>query len=641
MNETSLYLYIFSGPHLGAKIALSEGKYIIGSDDSADIVFFNQNSSKDFAIAPRHASINVSIEREVLTIVNPENPNEELIEVPEEILQEFSEEVLDDLPKENTQAEEIAEESSIDKADDLEAPQQKELGKIISVNVTINAIDGTIYQELGGEAQESFDIEKGEAFYIASTCMVWNLPDQVQETIIPKLASNVANLEAGEEADSNENVENDNLVANSQAQSENEVANEDTSEIDKIEKRNFIKTALFSGVVALGLLALSIGIEPQKGNIISEIDYLNAKLAESHITNIDVIQQIINGTESILLEGYVNSENERQQIQSLARSLQYPVYLSVEVQNDLLRAVQDSFALYGIFPSLYIEDTNLHVDAYIQDTLLEEAAFATLNKDITNLPTIKRNIIHEIELSQLINEKLTVDGIHNANTEYGKGVIAIMGEFTSTDKVNIHNGMNEIIDTIKIPLLYSLSHSVSTQTLANTQNTGVDVSTTTGQSVSTVVESIDEDSPDGHSLISVNPNTVNFGDQVGSIEFVNEYGETVVIQSNELQNTVSSVGSTVNPHTGNVTIRANRTNRPQANNPARLSAVIVPTKPITISGLKINSIHNGNIPFLTTNEGQRLFVGAFLPNGFTLEKIESSQISIRKGTQRVTISLDR
>ncbi len=628
MNETSLYLYIFSGPHLGAKIALSEGKYIVGSSDNADIVFFDQNSSKDFAIAPRHASINVHIEREVLKISDPENPNEELVEVPDEILQEFSDDVLQDIPK-NEASSQVEQD-----IENLDSSQEK-LGKILSISLTVNAIDGNIYQELGGESLDSFTIERGEAFYIASTCMVWNLPDQVQEAILPKLATNAASLEEGEDSVNAEANQNDNLVASVQNSTENEVVAEDTSEAEKLEKKNFIKTAFFSGVVALGLIALSVGIETDKGNITNEINYLNTRLADSKIENINVIQQIINGSESILLEGYVSSEGERQQIQSLARSLQYPVYLSVEVQNDLLRAVQDSFALYGIFPSLYIEDSNLHVDAYIQDPLLEEAAFATLNKDISDLPAIKRNIVHELELSQLINEKLTVDGIHNADTEYGKGVIAIMGEFTPTDKQNIHKGMNEIIDTIKIPLHYSLSHSVSTQTLANTQNSGIDLSTSAAQSVATVVEEVEE-SVDGHSLISVNPNTVNFGDQIGTIEFVNEYGETVIIQTDSIQ---QPTGSTVNPETGNITIRANRA--PVQRSTQQRSATVVPTKPITISGLKINSIHTGNIPFLTTSEGQRLFVGAFLPNGFTLEKIERSQISIRKGTQRVTISLDR
>ncbi len=675
MKETALYLYIFSGPHLGAKIALSEGKHIIGSDDSSDIVFFNQNSSKDFAIAPRHASINVQIEREVLTVQSNENPEEQLEEIPEEILNELPSEILDDIKEENINEifEEVVEEK----------------GKIISITVTVSSIDGSIYQELGADALESFVAEKSEAFYIASTCMVWNLPDQVQETILPKLASNVSYSEENENSqETDETKQNDNEVAPTLEDADNEVAKARAIEEAKQEKKKFIRKAALSGLVAIGLLTLSIAYEPQNDNIGLEVNYLTAQLAEEKIENVELFQQIINGKESILIQGYVNNESERQKIQTLARRLQYPVYISVEVQNDLLRAVQDSFALFGIYPSLYIKDSELHVDAYIQDSLLEEAAFATLNKDITDLPTIKRNVIHEIELSQLIDEKLTVDGIHNADTQYGKGVISILGVFTPTDKKNIHTSMNEIIDKLSIPLHYSLSHSVAAQSLANSLSTGID-DLSSNNSVTTTVEQVEGDQ-DLRSLISVSPNSINFGDQIGSIEFVNEYGENVsltqsygqeaqnlsssikALNQNQIQSIISGKPENLSKELLDIQSRLNAMSQDQAqsleqiikrlqnereitangnlklSNKARVnytntkkSNTVVPIKPITISGLKINSIHNGNIPFLTTSEGQRLFVGAFLPNGFTLEAIASSQISIRKGTQRVTISLDR
>ncbi len=50
----AIRLRVFSGPHLGAEIILTEGEHLIGSDDSCDIILF------DGLVAPRHAIVRVS-----------------------------------------------------------------------------------------------------------------------------------------------------------------------------------------------------------------------------------------------------------------------------------------------------------------------------------------------------------------------------------------------------------------------------------------------------------------------------------------------------------------------------------------------------------------------------------------------------
>lgn len=49
---SSICLYVFSGPHLGACVELTEGSWVVGSDDACDIILTG--------LAPRHAVLDIS-----------------------------------------------------------------------------------------------------------------------------------------------------------------------------------------------------------------------------------------------------------------------------------------------------------------------------------------------------------------------------------------------------------------------------------------------------------------------------------------------------------------------------------------------------------------------------------------------------
>ena len=52
-------LRIFSGLHIGAEIELTEGVYVIGTDDSCDLIL------SDSSLKARHAALRVSVSGEV------------------------------------------------------------------------------------------------------------------------------------------------------------------------------------------------------------------------------------------------------------------------------------------------------------------------------------------------------------------------------------------------------------------------------------------------------------------------------------------------------------------------------------------------------------------------------------------------
>ena len=55
MNPGYLLLRIFSGPHMGAELVLPMGTYLVGGDDSCDIIL------QDSTLAPRHATLEVAL----------------------------------------------------------------------------------------------------------------------------------------------------------------------------------------------------------------------------------------------------------------------------------------------------------------------------------------------------------------------------------------------------------------------------------------------------------------------------------------------------------------------------------------------------------------------------------------------------
>ena len=54
MGNRQYILKIFSGPHVGGEVMVRDGHYVIGSDETCDVIL------SDPFIAPRHARLTVA-----------------------------------------------------------------------------------------------------------------------------------------------------------------------------------------------------------------------------------------------------------------------------------------------------------------------------------------------------------------------------------------------------------------------------------------------------------------------------------------------------------------------------------------------------------------------------------------------------
>ena len=58
---SAICLYVFSGPHLGACVELTEGSWVVGADDACDIILTG--------LAPRHAVLDISSEENAFPVL--------------------------------------------------------------------------------------------------------------------------------------------------------------------------------------------------------------------------------------------------------------------------------------------------------------------------------------------------------------------------------------------------------------------------------------------------------------------------------------------------------------------------------------------------------------------------------------------
>ena len=53
--------------------------------------------------------------------------------------------------------------------------------------------------------------------------------------------------------------------------------------------------------------------------------------------------------------------------------------------------------------------------------------------------------------------------------------------------------------------------------------------------------------------------------------------------------------------------------------------------------LQIQAVYTGRTPYVIDGEGQKLFIGASLPDGAVIQKIESQRVLVKRGDQVVAV----
>lgn len=414
-----LVLYVFSGPHLGAEVELGPGRYLIGSDDSCDLILSGSS------LAPRHAAL--TAEREPsgmpkVTVTPLDGP------------------VRND-------GDEVA-----------QAPSA-------SGEVTPHA-GAPWYLGLTCLAWN----RPGAPQTAPSPCLESRPPSPAGEPAV--LAS------ADEGGEDNDVGEGGNPVAGEvTALGDKPVPDERGVELPRPEVprqtrragRIFLMLALLALLGGLSMVAAPSSVSPDQ-----YVDIFEKKLKDSGRTGLTV-RRFAQGVE---VSGTVRDEAELTSVRDLARDLQFPVYLDVAVKDDMLRAVSTAFRARGFYPSVSLlpgssapdgEDPARHaggasaeaeadggdvllVRGYVQDRLMEEGLFASLADDVTGLPAIRRRIVHRGEVATVLEPALAEAGLDFAGVNYLPGTVEVTGPFGAEALGKARQVLDEAERKLDVPL---------------------------------------------------------------------------------------------------------------------------------------------------------------------------------------------
>ena len=99
----------------------------------------------------------------------------------------------------------------------------------------------------------------------------------------------------------------------------------------------------------------------------------------------------------------------------------------------------------------------LMVAAYIKDRLLEEGLFAALRDDAASLPPLRRHIVHEGEVDAALRPALEKAGLDFVYLSYLPGTILVEGNFTGDSLARVHQVLDETGNALGVPLHAEIS----------------------------------------------------------------------------------------------------------------------------------------------------------------------------------------
>lgn len=374
-SAPAVALYVFSGPHLGARLELAEGSWVLGSDDSCDIILSG--------LAPRHALLEAAAGESGMTV--------SLSPLDGCVRPQGGKEIFP--PEPGEQASRLA----------PAAGGGWYLGRTCFAWNLPDAEQTAIEPETEARSVPA-DPEGGMRDVSPSGNEV-----AVPEPVVPS--------------------ESDNILSAELSPAPVEMA---TPAAVKG------KGGLRGRVVLLALLAVILGamsaaLTPSAPEPRDYPQLVERYLADAGISGLTVTAR----APGVEVRGSVENDAAMIRLRDMARTLHFPVYLEVGVREDILRAVRSSLGIRGFHPEVTIVEDGvsprLIVAAYMKDAMLEEAAFSALKSEVRGLPPEERRIVHEKELAPVLEEALKKAGLASVRVIYLPGRVDFAGEFRPED----------------------------------------------------------------------------------------------------------------------------------------------------------------------------------------------------------------
>ena len=426
-------LELFSGLHAGARIELTEGDWVIGSDDSCDLIL------TDEGFAPRHASIAVTsgdvgivtLDGKVTTLDGRAVVNEVW---PRGTIFLFG----------TIAAAWGAADETEDYWSDLRKRWRASLEPVAQTAPAKEAAasDGKTAKADGEEGAGANETPEAAAVTEPEK------PKKGKGALIGTVLFLALVLAGGwtlaRDAELRRTVEADLAKSNPNA-----------------------VTALYSSVFGgEGLLARMGWLTPAALPDDVLVANLREKLAKE---GFDRVTPEKAGTGVWLLSGRVADDSQRGRLVKLARTLEVRAVLDVDVDTDRTAPWLSAFESRGFKTEVHLEGTAkepiLTVLGFMQTKDVEEKAFNEVAWELSaDLTDVKRRIVHESDVKPLLERALKEQGLDDVTIGWHPGRITLSAPLTPKTRNMLAAAMQQVGRTVHVPLSYELLHREARKT---------------------------------------------------------------------------------------------------------------------------------------------------------------------------------
>ena len=220
-------------------------------------------------------------------------------------------------------------------------------------------------------------------------------------------------------------------------------------------------TALYSSVFGgEGLLARMGWLTPAALPDDVLVANLREKLAKE---GFDRVTPEKAGTGVWLLSGRVADDSQRGRLVKLARTLEVPAVLDVDVDTDRTAPWLAAFSARGFKTEVHLEGTNeapvLTVLGFMRTKDIEDKAFAEVAYELSHdLVDVKRRIVHEAEVKPLLERAIKEQGLDDVTVEFHPGRITLSAPLTPMTRNMLTAALQQVGRTVHVPLSYEFLH---------------------------------------------------------------------------------------------------------------------------------------------------------------------------------------
>jgi type III secretion protein D len=282
-----------------------------------------------------------------------------------------------------------------------------------------------------------------------------------------------------------------------------------------------------------------------------------------------------NAEKGIVVEGFLKNDEERGKLVRLVQKVHFPVGISVKVGADRFNAATAAFNSRGIYPEIK-EDAKggILVSGYTKDASVEEWVFNSVQEDIPQFKAT-RHIRYANDVEAVLAPLLRAEKLEKSTQRrYLSGMLEIVGDFDERQHRALQQALAQTRKELDIPLKVMIRSHQGRESENSSQPLENGQSTIVGNGWSTLSGKHLEGAPSLR-----NPERTVFS---GGTEWSKE------------------------------------------------------PKPV-LGGLQVKSVVVTPMPFITLENGERIFEGGLLPTGQTLETVGIHALKLREKDGTVTV----